>query len=320
MYYYFTSEKIANITIHAGSGAVFLVQLHGSFWVDGLPLMDKALYYEKKCIESCVIDPVLPARYTLSLTSSGKAIISDTILVNMGEKISKVYHFENDISFAPVGTIHRDEELGTSLVENAKKQNLWDFTLIGTDIQNRIWVRRSWEKSTQIGILSVERFTPIRSIITPIVNASLDESRSVLVFDLASSRTLLLPITLEGEREIPTISWIRVVTLASGDIWKIRTDSGSMDIKNDRLIEDIRFTDAIDLSNQIRIWYIDKNDIAKLSLGNFPSTTSILIRLNRATGESVVLRTGFDIRALFFYQKKPAYFDDSGNIFIIEGK
>lgn len=86
--------------------------------------MDKTLYYEKNCTESCVIDPILPARYTLALTSSGKATISDTIIVNSGEKIVKTYRFDNDISFAPVGTIQRDDELGVSLVENAKKQNL----------------------------------------------------------------------------------------------------------------------------------------------------------------------------------------------------
>lgn len=170
----------------------------------------------------------------------------------------------------------------------------------------------------QIGILTLEKFAPIRTIITPIVAAKIDESRSVIMVDLSSGMTLLIPITLSGEREITTMSGIRTVTISPGNIWKIRTDTGSLEIQENRLLDDIRFTDAIDINPQIRIGYIDKNDQSKLSLANFPSGQSLLIRLNRTTGESIILRSGFDIRALFFYQNNPAYLDESGNIFSIQ--
>lgn len=56
------------------------------------------------------------------------------------------------------------------------------------------------------------------------------------------------------------------------------------------MIEDIRFTSSIDLSSGIRIGYIDKKDAKKLSLANLPPIESVLIRLDRITGESVILR------------------------------
>lgn len=319
LYYYFTTQKISSITIHAGSGIAFSVQLSGSFWVDWLPLMDKALFYTKDCIDTCVISPVLPARYMLGLTSTGKANISDTIIVNSGEKIYRSFLFQNDVSFVSIWNINRDDELWLSLIDNAKNKNIWDFSLIGTDIQNRVWVMRQWEKTTQIGILNSERFNFIRNINASISDAKLDESRSILIFDFASSKTLLLPITLIWEREIPTIWNIRTVTIWYNNQWKIRTSTGSFNIQWERLMEDIRFTDAIDIDPQVRIGYIDKNDAVKLSIGNFPPATSVLIRLNRATGESVVLRKWFDIHALFFYKNEPAYLDNSGNIYSIVG-
>ena len=83
-------------------------------------------------------------------------------------------------------------------------------------------------------------------------------------------------------------------------------------------MEDIRFTNSISLSPEIRIGYIDKKDTKKLSIANLPLTESVLIRLDRTTGEGVVLRRGFDIRTLFFYNNKPAYIDTSENIYLIE--
>ncbi len=78
--------------------------------------------------------------------------------------------------------------------------------------------------------------------------------------------------------------------ISSGSLWHTRTDTGSYTTRNNVLIEDIRFTDAIDLSPDIRLGYIDRDDTAKLSLGNFPLGQSVLLRLDRTTGESTIVR------------------------------
>jgi hypothetical protein len=251
------------------------------------------------------------------LTASGKTTISDNIIINSGENISRKYILSDDIILVPVKTLLIDNALPISLVENARFLGWWEFTVIGTDIKNKIWAIKKWESSSQIGILSVERFVPIRNVSLDILSSSIDLSRSVLIINLVWNSTLLINTDLTSEKEIQTIP--NIVSVIPWEIWKIKSQSGgTIEIRGNRIIEDIRFTSSIDLSDEIRIGYIDKSDIKKLSLANLPTTESVLIRLDRTTGESVILRKWFDIETLFLYNKKPAYLDASGNISMIE--
>ena len=131
---------------------------------------------------------------------------------------------------------------------------------------------------------------PIRNISTPIVSTTIDISRSVVIISLTSGRTLLIPTDLSGEQEITTPS-ARISSVVSGNLWKILTSSGSYELSGDRIIEDIRFSDSIDISPQIRLGYIDKNDTTKLALANLPLGESLVIRLDRSTGESTIVDT-----------------------------
>lgn len=215
LYYHFTVRQVASIEIRVSSGSVFSVDMIGSWGIDGLPLADRALSYHQECISSCMITPVLPAQYTITLTSSGQITIHDSISINTADRVSREYVFQKDISVTQVTT-------------------------------------------------------PYQSL------------------------------------------------TSSGSTWHIRTSSGSSVLQWEDLIEDIRFTDAIDLDNSIRLGYIDATDSKKLSLGNFPLGQSVLIRLNRITGESVVVREGIDVRAFVYYDQHPAYMDSVGNIFLIQ--
>ena len=187
-YYYFTSRSIASLEISAGSGVIFTARLTGSFGVDGLPLADRALVYSQECISQCSITPILPARYTLTLVSSGQTDVSDIILVNTADQLTRSYGFTRDITLQSVGNI---SEIGNT---------------------------------------------------------------------------------------------------SSGSTWHLRTETGSFTAHGDEYNEDIRFTDAIDLTPEIRLGYIDKNDTTKLSIGNFAIGNSVLVRLDRETGESRVVR------------------------------
>ena len=214
-YYYFTSRSIASLEISAGSGVIFTARLTGSFGVDGLPLADRALSYSQECVSQCSIAPILPARYTLTLVSSGQTDISDTILVDTADQLTRSYGFTRDITLQSVGNI------------------------------------------SEIGNIS------------------------------------------------------------SGSTWHIRTETGSWISDGDEYNEDIRFTDAIDLTPEIRLGYIDKNDTTKLSIGNFALGNSVLVRLDRETGESRVVREWLDIRALLLYRGRPAYVDTTGQVYEI---
>jgi hypothetical protein len=105
--------------------------------------------------------------------------------------------------------------------------------------------------------------------------------------------------------------------ISSGSTWHIRTGTGSYMLDGERQIEDIRFTDAIDLTPDIRLGYIDKKDTTKLSIGNFAPGQSVLIRLDRTTGESVVTRKWLDIGAFVLYRNTPAYMSSMGDIYTI---
>jgi hypothetical protein len=146
-----------------------------------------------------------------------------------------------------------------------------------------VWVSSKKDTIVQVGILSNERFVPIRNISTPIVRISMDLTRSVVIIDLASSRTLLIPVDLSGEREIGSNPDRPIISVVPGSRWKILTSSGSHELVGERLIEDIRFSDSIDISPEIRLGYIDKKDTSKLRLANLPLGQSLLIRLDRTT-------------------------------------
>ena len=188
VYYYFTSRSIARFDISVGSGVIFTARLVGSWGVDGLPLADRALIYSQECVSHCMFSPILPARYTLTLMSSGQVDISDTLIINTADQVTRSYGFTHDIIFQSVGN-------------------------------------------------------------------SIDMN-----------------------------------SISSGSTWHTRTETGSLVAMGENETEDIRFTDAIDLTPEIRLGYIDQKDTAKLSLGNFSLGQSVLIRLDRTTGESVVVR------------------------------
>lgn len=318
VYMYFTTQKIATFTITASPGVDFSAQLVWSFGIDGLPLANKMLSYQKNCTDRCVFSPVLPAHYTLTITASGKTTLSDVVIVNSWDQVTRSYIFHDDITLTPMGNITRDESLSMSLIENARAQQWWEYSSIGTDIRNRTWVLKQWEENSQIWILTTEKFTPIRNINTQILSASIDASRSVLILNLVGSKTLLLTIDLSLEKEITTMASTQIVSIIPGDVWKIQTNTGTLEIKWERLIEDIRFTNSIDISPRIRIGYISKIDTKKLSLANLPITDSVLIQIDRSKGDSVILRRGLEIQSMFFYNKKPAYIDTSGNIYTID--
>lgn len=104
-YYFFTSRSIASIDISAGSGVIFTARLVGSWGVDGLPLADRALSYNQDCTSRCMIAPVLPARYMLTLVSSGQVDIADTIIINTADQIIRSYSFTRDIVFTMIANI-----------------------------------------------------------------------------------------------------------------------------------------------------------------------------------------------------------------------
>ncbi len=132
---------------------------------------------------------------------------------------------------------------------------------------------------------------------------------------LTEGTTLVMTTDLVHDAEIPLGNIDSAVW--DQDIWKIKTPDSVFSYENNQLKENPRFTDFLDVSSNIRIGYISANDTNKLSLSNFPIGTSILIILDRTTGESYIVRKGLDISELCFSHGNPAWIDQNGKISII---
>ena len=77
-----------------------------------------------------------------------------------------------------------------------------------------------------------------------------------------------------------------------------------MDIINNILRDNPRFTNWFDIDDTIRIGYIASDDIQRLRLSNFsPEEGSALILLNRKLGESITIARRLDIQRFFTYQE-----------------
>ena len=318
LYWFFTTQKISSVTITVSWASQFLVKIDGTFGLDGLPLADSVLTYEKECIEICEITPVLPAIYQIVMSASWKSLIEDSIILNAGEKVTRQYVMHDDFSFTKVTTLPSSNlETDSSLYNSG---NIVTIIPVGVDIDGKIWARRSVESISQLGIFSSWQFTPVQNLASPIRDIVLDTSHSVLVAKIGTSDYVFFPVDGSSQKQVSFDRDITITGVVPGKNWSFRTQTGSWSLVWTRLIEDIRFTDSIDISPSIRLGYISRDDNQKLSLGNFPTGESLLIRLDRTTGESSIVRRWTDISMFFYYKNMPAYTDWQGNIYTIEGK
>lgn len=74
-------------------------------------------------------------------------------------------------------------------------------------------------------------------------------------------------------------------------------------------MQNARFTDFIDLSDQYRIGYISKNDTKKLTLANYPKNVSRLLLLNRSDATIIPIDTNIDIEGIFSLNHEVYAFD-----------
>jgi hypothetical protein len=318
LYWYFTTKKISSLRLEVIGWWEFSFLLNGSLGFDALPLADKVLSYEKNCTDSCVVLPIIPANYTLLIKQSGKIDIRDNINISVGSNLERKYISRNDVVINSVSSINTDLSAANNTVELLKNNFSQGFSLIDIDIQNRVWIMRKNNDSTDIGLVMSGSFVPMKNI--PVVTSKirLDTTKSVFIIEALIGQTELVPVDLSFEKAIRIPEGVDITSVVTNNIWRIWTNSGILELRWDRLIPDLRFTDVIDVSSRTRIGYIDASDTTRLSLGNHDLWKSILVELDRTTGEWFILRENIGVRALFFYQNKPAYIDNNWEIFLIE--
>lgn len=318
-YWYFFNQRISTILISSPETPIFSIRLEWTLSSSWLPLADKFLVYEQECYRSCQFWPIPPIHYGLTMTSTGYVDVQEDISLATGEKKEISLALHKDVKIIDsTGSFLVDIRLWDSLVENANK-NLWGgFSLVGINERNRVYALRKSENTYQIGMLSTEKFIPFRNLPPWVISAKLDETKNYFVFSFSDGNSLSVSVTMDDEVEAPLIP-DSVVKLVNGT-WKFRTNTWVYILQNKSLQLNPRFSDFLDISDTERIWYIWSYDTERLKLSNFPESQSILIFLNRKTGESYVLKRNIDIKALFFYEWKPAYVDSFWRVWYVDYK
>lgn len=79
VYWYFFMKNTASVEFIIADGVEFTVVLDGNMQNESLPLADNLIHIERTCIGRCRIEPIAPIAYTLTLSSTGKTSISDTL-------------------------------------------------------------------------------------------------------------------------------------------------------------------------------------------------------------------------------------------------
>lgn len=98
---------------------------------------------------------------------------------------------------------------------------------------------------------------------------------------------------------------------------KIRTENGVYTDQNGNWKKNPRFSDYIDVSDTLRIGYIDVSDTDMLSLQGFPSDRSVLVYLDRTTNTAFLLKNGLDILGFTSLQGEKALVTKDGKIYTL---
>ncbi len=315
IYWYFFTKNTASLTVSVGGDDAFSLRLEWTLDNDNLPLADRFLVLEKECIKICTISPIAPVKYNLSIMSSEKTTIEDMIVIWMDEDKVVSYNLVDEITlesieYAPSGdTILWESILASAQVQDPQAQ----YSLIGIDAENNIYTIRKIYGRTELGILTSERFTPLYVIPDGVGDFSLDRTGQYFIAPIGDTGTIVLSLDMSEKKEIPIV-W---VTGYAQKYWqeKIYTRSWILMLSGERYVPNLRFTDYIDISPYQRIWYIGADDSDRLALSNLPLWKSVLVLVDRSTGEDVIIKRGIDIDRFFYLRSTPVYMDQSGKVY-----
>jgi hypothetical protein len=112
-------------------------------------------------------------------------------------------------------------------------------------------------------------FIPLKSFSSSPQNIRLDETGEYFLVSYSSGETTILKRDLSTEFIIHSRTPIRSIAGFPNE-WKIRTMDTVFEYDGEKLRENPRFTDYIDLDSRYRLGYIAPQDTEKLQLSNLP--------------------------------------------------
>jgi hypothetical protein len=313
-YWYFFTQKVASLSISVPSSESFQIELQGTFSSSWFPLADAFLDFRRTCIETCTIVPIPPAKYELTITSTGKVTIHDELEIQVWESLQRSYTLHHDLVLQELQKTKVDTTLWVSLIENANSHLDGIFSLVGIGNNNKIYaLRKKWNQS-QLGTIFPDKFVPMRTLPTWIDRMKIDLTGKFFVAPLRDGWASIFALDMSREIEIPILPYSVVFM---NNIWKMQTQWGVYIFDGEGMQENPRFTDFLDISPSKRLGYIAANDTNRLSLSNFAPWESVLVLLDRTNGQNYVIKRWVDIQTLFLEWSMPVYVDSSGKVWEI---
>lgn len=294
LYWYFTERKISSLELHISGEQSVRVILSGTFSSRWLPLADKMLSYQKDCSSVCNFDPIIPAVYSIQVIPVWRPDIAQTDTVDLAswQKVVREYRFAPQVEFVP-RSYSWDIIQAKEQVIRLRLQEDESMELLGMSIDGKIYVR------TRASLWQVVdgKYRPLMQLSPDILSVMLDKTGEFFVLTYKTQVTRVIKRDLSIQKDVPIVWVIAVAMLWDGDL-KVLTDDGVFFVQWEKLRENVRFTDFIDISRAYRIGYIDRWDTKKLSLSNL-SLESTWILLSRTDWGAQIFKKWFSNSFLF---------------------
>jgi hypothetical protein len=284
----------------------FSVDMKGSLSYKFLPLADKFLEFHKECHTTCTIWPLPPAQYDITLSSSGNIDTYSSIQLLVWSWYTLRYEILSGLTINQINDELKIDDLTLPL---------WYTPLVY--IGDKILVLKEGENEKSLWLYISGSYRPMRQISNDIKNVSLDDSGEFIILDSTIS-TVAISKDFKNEVEIPQSLGIPILVSFFNDKWKISTPLWVFQEVDLQWEKNMRFTDFIDISPYIRIWYIAADDKERLSLSNLPLGEWVFVSLDRKTWKNYILKNGVTIKGFAYFGKSPGYIGVDGRKYTIE--
>lgn len=290
LYWYFYEKKVSSLVFESTSERAYEIEMRWNLSYKYFPILDKTFYYKSACIWSCIFSPVPPVRYDIKITSTWAESIMDTVELGVGSLEKYKFTLFPALTMEPI--------LSAAWLPTSDNGVIW------VSIDDAIITLE--RTSTGNVIVSSQKNAPIFFTLSSVKSTSLDLSRTCVILSSIANDRYLIDISTGENIVFPFSENIKLVSYLGENLWKVRTEDRLYEYDGNSWSENLRFTDYIDISSRYRIGYIDANDQQKMSLSNLDSSESLLLFLDRKTGESRIVKRWYTIGWFFYYRLLPA--------------
>ncbi len=179
------------------------------------------------------------------------------------------------------------------MINSAKIHIDQNISYLGTLKSGKIFGMKSSEKSTDIGIVTLDTFNSLLSLPFSFLSGKIDGSKDFFILKKSENEQEILSINLLESMNFPFPDDIEMIDHT--DAWKVQTDRSVYTFDGNAWAKNTRFSDFIDIDPVYRMGYIRADDTDKKSLGNYKQNGGIFVLLDRMNGSSQVVAENKDI-------------------------